>query len=95
MDPLIHRHKNGSYRGFIHMLQKLVELNADVYMSGHAEPVKAMELEELRNSMIQKAGNVEKMISEGKTLDEVKKAFNIAPGPWPSLVENIYLELTR
>jgi len=50
-------------------------------------------------SVVDKQAKVQTMVSSGKSLDDVKKAFNIetpAGGSrWPSLVEVIYLELTE
>ncbi len=96
MDPLIHKHKNGSSEGFIKVLQKLIDLDAECYLSGHAEPVKKDELESLRSTIIEKRNKVKGMIASGKNLDAVKKAFGIPAGPsrWPSLAEIIYNEMT-
>lgn len=95
MDPLIHRHKNGSSEGLVNALQKIIDLDAEYYLSGHAEPVKKKEIVSLRKTVIEKRNRVKSMIANGKNLDDVKKAFGIAAGPgrWPSLVEIIYNEM--
>jgi glyoxylase-like metal-dependent hydrolase (beta-lactamase superfamily II) len=97
MDPLIHKHKNGSSEGFVNVLQKIIELNADKFLSGHAEPATKADLEILRNSIIEKRKRVGEMVKAGKSLDEVKQAFNIPAGQsrWPSLVEIIYGEMRQ
>lgn len=97
MDPLIHKQKNGTSEGFVNALQKIIELNADKYMSGHAEPATKAEIEALRNSIIEKRERVGEMIKDGKSLDDAKQAFNIpvGPGRWPSLVEIIYGEMKQ
>jgi len=100
-DPLIHRHKNGSVLGAIKTLKALLALDADIYVSGHSEPVGKAELEKGLAYIQERVDKVKALISEKRTLDEVKKAFNIvdtaAAGGrrWPSLVEVIYLELTE
>ena len=97
MDPLIHKHKNGTSSGFVNVLQKIADLNADKYLSGHAEPVEKAEIEGLRKTIMEKREKVGTMIREGKSLDEIKKAFGIPAGQsrWPSLVEIIYGEMKQ
>jgi cyclase len=97
MDPLIHKQKNGTSEGFVNVLQKVIELNADKYLSGHADPATKADIEALRNSIMEKRKKVGEMVKAGKTLDEVKAAFNIPAGPsrWPSLVEIIYGEMKQ
>ena len=96
-DPLIHMHKNGSSKGLAKVLQDIIDLNANSYLSGHAEPVKKAEVESVRHSLIEKQDRVKAMMKEGKSLDHVKEAFGIPLEQtfWRSLVEVIYLELTE
>ena len=96
-DPLIHMHKNGSSRGLVDVLQHMLDLDADIYLSGHAEPVNKAEVENLRKALIEKQEKVTALIKEGKSLDQVKEAFGIPleESRWRSLVEVIYLELTK
>ena len=96
-DPLIHMHKNGSSEGLAKVLQDIIDLDADVYLSGHTDPVKKAEIEDLRKTLIEKQEKVMALIKEGKSLDQIKEAFGIPLGEsrWRSLVEVIYLELTN
>jgi cyclase len=98
-DPLIHRAKNGTSFGLVNVLKALVNLNAETYVSGHNEVTTKKEIQDFLQSVQDKQAKVQAMINGGKSLDEVKKAFNIetpAGGSrWPSLVEVIYLELTE
>lgn len=96
-DPLIHMHKNGDSKELTKVLQGIIDLNADTYLSGHAEPVKKTEIESLHKSLSEKRDRVDAMVKEGKSLDQVKEAFGIPLGEsrWRSLVEVIYLELTK
>jgi glyoxylase-like metal-dependent hydrolase (beta-lactamase superfamily II) len=96
-DPLIHMHKNGSAEGLAKVLQEVINLDADIYLSGHAEPAKKAEIEALRKALVEKREKVMAMVKEGKSLDQIKEAFGIPLGEsrWPSLVEVIYSELTK
>ena len=100
-DPLIHRQKGGTFFGYTGALRKMLDLDADVYIGGHNDPLGKDDLRGLLASMEEKLAKVKALVAEGKTLDEVKKAFGIedAVGAggrrWPSLVEVIYLELTE
>lgn len=97
MDPLIHKYKNGTSAGFVSVLTKIVDLNADKYLSGHAEPVEKAEIEGLRKTIMEKREKVGAMVRDGKSLNEIKKAFGIPVGQsrWPSLVETIYGEIKQ
>jgi len=99
-DPLIHRHKNGNSVGLVATLKKLVELEADTYVSGHAEPVGKDEIRKLIASLEATQDKVRSLIAQGRSLDEIKAAFGVTgapatPGRRPGLVEVIYLELTE
>ena len=79
------------------MLQKIADLNADKYLSGHAEPVEKADIENLKKSIMEKREKVEAMVKAGKSLDDIKKAFGIPAGQsrWPSLVDTIYGEMSQ
>jgi glyoxylase-like metal-dependent hydrolase (beta-lactamase superfamily II) len=100
-DPLIHRHKNGRSAGLIKTLRALLELDADRYIPGHGDIVTKAEIGNVLKNLEEKQAKVKSLIEEGKSLEEVKEAFGIADGPakggmgFPSLVENIYLELSE
>ncbi len=101
-DPLIHANKHGSSFGLVSVLKALVQLDADVYLSGHADGVDKNAIQALIAQIEQKQAKVKALVQEGKTLAEVKEAFAGADQPaasggfrWPSLVEVIYQELTE
>jgi cyclase len=100
-DPLIHRQKGGNSFGLVKNLKGLLALDADTYLSGHAAPLKKADIETLVKSIEEKQAKVQTLLKEGKSFDEIKKAFGITdqPGPggmrWPSLVEVIFQELTE
>jgi cyclase len=97
MDPVVHMRKNGTSEGLTKVLQDIIDLNVNAYLSGHAEPVKKAEIESIRNSLIGKREKVKAMIKEGKSLDQVKGAFGVPleRGFMQPLVEVIYLEITE
>jgi cyclase len=101
-DPLIHANKHGSSSGLVSVLKALLQLDADVFLSGHADGVDKKTIEALIVQIEQKQAKVKALVQEGKTLAEVKQAFASADQPtapgarrWPSLVETIYQELTE
>jgi cyclase len=100
MDPLIHLQKGGTATGLIKTLKALLALDADKYVPGHGDIVSKSNIETLMKSLQEKQDKIKTLIKEGKSLDEVKKAFGIAEGPvkpggmrFPSIVETMYLEL--
>lgn len=100
-DPLIHKHKNGTFFGYLRTLQALLDYKPEIelFLSGHADPAGRKEVTELLTSLKEKEARVREMIQQGKTLEEIKAAFGIqppatkAPAPRPSLVEIIWQEI--
>lgn len=101
-DPLIHRQKGGTSTGYINTLQSILALDADTFISGHNDPLTRQDIQGLYTSMAEKRDKVKAMISDGKSLDEIKKAFGVQDAPAQpgrarsmSLIEVIYLDLTE
>jgi len=101
-DPLIHRYKNGSSSGLVETLQGMLRLDADTYLAGHSGPLSKQDVQAALASITEKRDKVKAMVAEGKSLDNVKKAFGVADAPaqpgrmsFLSLVEVIYLDLTE
>jgi glyoxylase-like metal-dependent hydrolase (beta-lactamase superfamily II) len=99
-DPLIHRHKNGNSFGLVRVLNSVLKLDAEVFLSGHADKASRGDVEALIKLIEEKQAQIEAMIAEGKPLDEVKKFYNVeerpaAPGRprFLSLAEVIWLEI--
>jgi len=98
-DPLIHAHKKGTSFGLVSVLKSLLQLDVDLFLSGHSDGVDRKTVEALATGIQQKQAKVKALLEEGKTLDEVKEALGISTKPgtgrprWPSLVEIIYREL--
>jgi glyoxylase-like metal-dependent hydrolase (beta-lactamase superfamily II) len=101
-DPLIHRHKNGSSFGLVKTLKSILKLDADTFVHGHGDIASPADIKGLIKSLEDKQAKIRALIKEGKSLDEIKKVFNVEDRParpgrrrWLSLVETIYLELTE
>ncbi len=95
-DPLIHLAKNGSSFGLVKVLRAVLNLDADVFVSGHAEIAGRPEIEAVIQSIEEKQARVRDLVKQNKTLEDVKKAFGVAEGGrWPSFYEVIYRELTE
>jgi glyoxylase-like metal-dependent hydrolase (beta-lactamase superfamily II) len=102
-DPLVHRHKNGNSFGLVSVLKSVLKLDADTFLSGHADKATRTDVEALIKSIEEKQAQIRAMIAEGKSLDEVKKLYKVedrpaaAPGRprFLSFTEVVYLELTE
>jgi glyoxylase-like metal-dependent hydrolase (beta-lactamase superfamily II) len=101
-DPLIHRQKGGTSIGYVDTLKAMLALKAETFISGHNEPLSNQDIQALAASIEEKQGKVKALIAEGKSFDDIRKAFGIQtaaaqPGrtSFPSLIEVIYLELTE
>ncbi|MHB1035658.1 MAG: MBL fold metallo-hydrolase [Pirellulales bacterium] len=98
-DPLIHANKHGSSAGLVSALQAVLKLDADLFLSGHADPVDRKAVEALLAKIQETQAKVKALVQQGKTLDEVKTALAVpqpsAGSRWPSLVEIVYRELTE
>jgi cyclase len=97
-DPLIHRQKGGTSFGLVKALQSILSLDADVFISGHNDPLTKADIRGELKSIQEKQDKIKELIAAGKTLDEIKAAMGVstsAGGRWPSLVEVIYLDITE
>jgi len=94
-DMLIHRHKNGNSFGLVKVLKAVMNLDAEIFVHGHGDQATKKDIQNLIQSIVEKQIKIQAMVKKGKTLEQVKKIFNIEDRGmrWPSLVEVIYLEL--
>ena len=99
LDPLIHRQKGGTSFGYARTLKAMIDLDAETYIGGHSDPLTKSDLQALLTSIEDKQAKVKALMDEGKTLEEIKKAFGIEEPQgqtarrWLSFVEVIYLDL--
>lgn len=102
-DPLVHLQKGGTTSGYVKTLEEILAFKPAVktFLSGHADPLTRADIESLKTSLANKLAKVKGMVAEGKSLDDVRRAFGIevpsdAPGGrrrWLSFVEAAYTEL--
>jgi cyclase len=96
-DPLIHRQKGGSSTGLVNVLRRMLALDADTFVSGHADPLTKADIQALLSSIEAKQAKVKALIGQGQTLEQIKSAMGetaAAGGRFPTLVDVIYQELT-
>ncbi|MFJ2709338.1 MBL fold metallo-hydrolase [Pseudomonas sp. NPDC087346] len=98
--PGIHLNKHGSSLGWIKTMQALIALNAQVYVSGHGQPLKRADLQERLQIAMSRRAEIEQLVAQHKTLDEVKAALNDPPPRglakmFPTFTETTYQELTQ
>jgi len=100
-DPLIHRQKGGTSFGLVQVLNKILMLDADTFISGHRDPLTKTDIRGLLNSIQDKQAKVKALVQQGKSLEEIKAAFGLTeavaqPGRrFSSVVEVIYQELSE
>jgi len=97
-DPLIHLEKNGTSEGWIQSVKGMVGLNAQMYVPGHGDVQAKSDLQTRLMSAEDKRAKIKNMVSQGKSLDEVKQALGEAnpstPPRFPTYTETTYKELT-
>jgi cyclase len=83
-------------------LKGILNLDAEIFVHGHGDLATKKDIQNLIQSVGEKQIRIQALVKEGKTLEQVKKIFNIEdrssqPGGMGrmSLVEVIYLELTE
>jgi cyclase len=104
-DPLIHLEKNGSPAGWIATAKGIVSLDSDQFVPGHGDLQPRAVIQKRLVGAEEKRAAIEKLVAEGKTLEEVKAAVDppaAAPptgggrGPgFASYSQVVYQELTK
>jgi cyclase len=100
-DPLIHRNKNGISEGWIRFVSALVQLDANTYVLGHADPETKAQVEANLKNAEEKRTRIATLVKQNKSLDEIKQTFGEtakpgAPPPrFPTYTETTYEELTK
>jgi len=101
--PLIHMEKHGSSDGWIQSVKGMIAFNAETYVTGHGKLQTKAELEKDLSDAVERKTVIKKMIAEGKTLQQIRDAFEEKPQPpgvpggpprFPSYTETTYQELT-
>jgi len=96
--PGIHLNKHGSSLGWIASVKAMLALDADLFVSGHGEPLTREEVKARLAGAIQRRAEIKAMVEQGKSLAEIKLALHDAPLPgvasrFPTFIETTYQEL--
>jgi glyoxylase-like metal-dependent hydrolase (beta-lactamase superfamily II) len=97
-DPSIHFFKNGSSEGWIKFVSVLADLDADIYVRGHAAVGTKEQTRQALANAIAKRGKIADLVKQGKSLDDIKQALGEpvkAPGRFETFTETTYQELTK
>ena len=70
----------------------LEKLDAEIFLSGHSDPVGREEIEKHIQTMVERQNKVKELVSQGKSLEETLKEFNENES---RLVTSIYNEITE
>jgi cyclase len=99
---LVHAEKSGSSEGWITTVKGLTGLNADTYVPGHGDLQTKSDVQQRLAKVAARRQEIKKLVAQGKSLDEVKKALGevdtpAAPGApqFPSFTTVVYNELTK
>jgi cyclase len=99
-EPLIHLEKGGSTEGWVKTTKGILELDADVFIPGHGDPMTKGDIEKKLSDAEAKLSKVKELIAQGKTLEEIKTAVgDPAPAPgrpgFATFAEVIYKEQAK
>ncbi len=83
-DPLIHLEKNGSSAGWITTVQGIVALDSDQFVPGHGDLQTKAAVQARLGSAQKKRAEIAGLVSQGKSLDEVKAAVDPPPAAPPA-----------
>jgi len=90
---LIHSNKNGNSFKYVKTMKQMLEkLDAEIFLSGHSDPVGPEEIEKHIQTMVERQNKVKELVSQDKSLEETLKEFNENE---TRLVTSIYNELTE
>jgi hypothetical protein len=83
-------------------LKAILNIDAEIFVHGHGDLATKKDIQNMIQNVEEKQIRIQALLKEGRTLEEVKKTFNIEDWPgqpegmrWMSLVEVICLELTE
>ncbi|MFL6416002.1 MAG: MBL fold metallo-hydrolase [Bryobacteraceae bacterium] len=101
-EPLIHREKNGSSEGWIQTAKGVAALDADVFIPGHGAPQTKPEINDRITKAEAKRAKILDLISQGKSLDEIKAAVGDPTGApsgsgpsFPTFTDVVYQESAK
>jgi cyclase len=90
---LIHSNKNGNSFEYVKTLTKMLEtLDAEIFLSGHSDPVGHDEIKKHIQEMVERQNKVKELVSQDKTLEGTLVEFDENES---RLVTSIYNEITN
>jgi glyoxylase-like metal-dependent hydrolase (beta-lactamase superfamily II) len=97
--PGIHLNKHGSSLGWIAAVEAMLALDADIFVSGHGEPMTRAQVAAGLAVARQRRSEIQSLVDQGKTLAEIKATLDDKPLPgpasrFPTFVETTFRELT-
>jgi glyoxylase-like metal-dependent hydrolase (beta-lactamase superfamily II) len=97
--PGIHLNKHGSSLGWAESVKAILALDADIYVSGHGEPLNKDELTKRLEVAEERRAQIKILFDQGKTLKEAKAVLHDVPlkgyaAKFPTFTETTYEELT-
>jgi glyoxylase-like metal-dependent hydrolase (beta-lactamase superfamily II) len=78
-DPIIHLEKHGSSAGWITTMQGIDKLKADTFVPGHGDVQTKAQIEARLERVSDKRAKIASLITQGKSLDEIKAAVGDTP----------------
>ena len=104
-DTGIHLEKHGSAAGWIENAKGMVALDADTYLTGHGDMMTKADVQKKLDFIQEKYNKIKTMVTQGKSLDEIKTSFGESTAPAPpnangtpaaaTLTEVIYGEVSK
>ena len=92
--PGIHLNKHGSSLGWMRFVEALLALDADLFISGHGEPVSRTELASRLQVARARREQIKALFDRGQSLDEIKKTLGDQPLPGPASRFPTFVETT-
>jgi len=80
-DPIIHTEKHGSSEGWITTMQGIAALKADTFVPGHGDVQTKAQIEARLKRVSDKRHQIAMMVSQGKSLEDIKAAVGDNPPP--------------
>lgn len=88
---LIHSIKNGNSFGYVTTMKKMLEtLDAEIFLSGHSDPVGRADIKKHIQLMVDRQNKVKELVRQGKTQEETLAAFEENEA---RLITSIYSEV--
>lgn len=88
---LIHSNKNGNSFQYVQTMERMLEtLDAQIFLSGHSDPVGRSEIREHLRQMVDRQNKVKALVVEGQSMEDVLESFEENEA---RLVTSIYNEV--